>query len=63
VQHDFSVRALATSDWDQATKALEDKIKYFKRIGAGTDLSKAVQESSKQLKTNVRMKFKKTFSG
>ncbi|MFT0474322.1 hypothetical protein ACMSI6_10330 [Pseudomonas antarctica] len=49
VQHDFSVRALATSDWDQATKALEDKIKYFKRIGSGTDLSKSIQETSKSL--------------
>lgn len=63
VQNDFSINALGTGDWGMLTKKMESKIKYFKRIGAGTYLSKAIQESSKQLKTNVRMKFKKTFSG
>lgn len=61
VKNDFNINALGTSDWAVATKKMERKIKYFKRIGAGTGLSKAVQESSKQLKTGVRMKFKKTF--
>lgn len=60
VQKDFSINALATSDWEMVTKKMESKIKYFKRIGAGTDLSKAVQESSKQLKTSFSMKFKKS---
>lgn len=62
VQHNFSVRALATSDWGQATKALEEKIKYFKRIGSGTDLSKSVQETSKVLKRKRILRTKRPAS-
>lgn len=63
VQKDFTVNALGTSDWEETTKKMENKIKYFKRIGAGTGLSKAVQESSKQLKTNINLKLNKSHSG
>lgn len=58
VQNDFSINALGTSDWAEATKKMERKIKYFKRIGTGTDLSKAIQASSKQLKSGVIQKLK-----
>ncbi|WP_339101323.1 hypothetical protein WKQ99_10340 [Pseudomonas atacamensis] len=63
LKKDFSINALAIGDWSVATKVLENNIKFFKRIGAGTDLSKGIQESSKQLKKSYSVKFKKTYSG
>jgi hypothetical protein len=63
VQKDFSINALTTNDLEMATKKMESNIKYFKRIGSGTELSKSVQESSKQLKTSLKLKFKKSYSG
>ncbi|MEW7857257.1 hypothetical protein AB2M95_15220 [Pseudomonas chlororaphis] len=62
VREDFSVSALATSNWEQASKAMETNIKHLKRIGSGTNLSKAVQNSYKNSK-NFKKLFKHTFHG
>lgn len=63
VRIDFSINALETGDWEMVNKKMEANIRYFKRIGSGTDLSKSVQESSKQLKTGYKMKYKKSYKG
>ncbi|MCK9713303.1 hypothetical protein LT706_17465 [Pseudomonas syringae pv. syringae] len=63
VQSDFSIAGLVSSDWDMVTKKMDEKIKYFKRIGAGTDLSRNVQESSRQLGESFKLKYKKGYLG
>ena len=43
VQQEFSLTALAYQGaWDQSTKTMEKDIRFFKRIGSGTDLSMTI---------------------
>lgn len=62
VRENFSITALATSTWENASKKMEQQIKHLKRLGSGTELSKSVQEFSKKFK-NFRTTYKDSFRG
>ncbi|MFG0548914.1 hypothetical protein [Pseudomonas sp. yb_9] len=55
LQHDFSLNALAyPGAWNAEASALEKHIKYYKRIGSGTDLSMTISgKKSKSSKLPV----------
>ena len=51
LQADFSLDALAPpGTWSDAEAMLETNIKFYKRIGSGTDLSKSITGSGQQLR-------------
>lgn len=58
-ENDFSARSLGSApDWDVLDKHMNRDISYFKRIGSGTELSKAITSPSK-----YKTKFLKSFKG
>jgi hypothetical protein len=58
-ENDFSARSLGhASDWDDLDSYMKRDISYFKRIGSGTKLSKAITSTKKS-----KLKFLKSFKG
>lgn len=58
VQADFSLDALAPpGTWSDGEAVLEANIKYYKRIGAGTELSRRITDSGQQLRARRKAIF------
>jgi hypothetical protein len=58
-ENDFSALSLGRApDWDDLEKSMKQSISYFKRIGSGTELSKAITSNNK-----FKLKFLKSFKG
>ena len=56
-ENDFSARSLGRApDWDDLDKYMKRDISYFKRIGSGTKLSKAITSPNKS-----KLKFLESF--